>query len=619
MSRAFLSRFERVRNEVRGLYDALDLEGALDRLAQFMEQDVATGYLPLARPRLDPHASPSVRIATCQALARVLLLWIELFAPVAPFTSEAIAQAFRPDSASLFERPLTSIADALVDSEREKEFDRWVDFAEALRSARRQVGLAADAILPRVVLLVADDTLGSELQRVSPVLARVGRTGQIEIDSPSRAWAGRRIEARPVAAEIQRVYGSRSGRILHLLERFPGRRAMEGMHNGNLQVVLDGQTVKILPGMIEFMESLPECVIPVPWRDGEILLIDPTENSAGSLPSLSLDGLAIVRHVGRRIRKAGTRPPPERILAAATGALAGELEHHAAAIASHLGAGRFQLVGDDIRFPLNERSTGRTRRGDRWAIWIPGFPVGGTRTKHPRARPRGSRVQAPRPGRARTEATNSTRRGWHATMLISSFPTSFPRTWAARSWDQPRWRPRGPPASEASTTFGTHRSRGSLRCPGFGHFVAAEIVGEYGGPMPAHAPRLAPIRPRSPRVLLPVSPPPPAAAVPNASDPVRAPSTDGRPSLPQIPPAAPAADTPRPASLGAAPSAPRVGPDPAAEAPGHSPVRARSHHRCSPPSGRPPFRPPILRSRHRFSLSRPRPARSRRFRSCRPR
>ncbi|MGI0128609.1 MAG: class I tRNA ligase family protein, partial [Thermoplasmata archaeon] len=191
--RAFLSRFERVRTEVRALYEAIDLEGALDRLSGFMEQDLGTGYLPLARTRLLPSSSASVRAATCQVLARVVYLWVELFAPIAPFTSEAIGQAFRPDSPSLFERRLTPAGDALVDAEREKELDRWVEFAAALRSARRQVGLPADTILPRVVLLVGDDALADELQRVAPVLARVGRTGQIEIDSPNHAWAGRRI------------------------------------------------------------------------------------------------------------------------------------------------------------------------------------------------------------------------------------------------------------------------------------------------------------------------------------------------------------------------------------------------------------------------------------------
>ncbi|HEV2166704.1 MAG TPA: class I tRNA ligase family protein, partial [Thermoplasmata archaeon] len=543
--RAFLSRFERVRNEVRARYEALDLEGALERLARFVEQDLATGYLPLARTRLDPLSSPTVRAATCQVLARVILLWVELFAPVAPFTSEAIAQAFRPDGPSLFERPMTPIADALVDSEREKEFDRWVDFAAALRSARRQVGLAADAIFPRVVLLVGDDELGAELQQVSTVLARVGRTGQIEIDSPSRAWAGRRIEARPVPAEIQRVYGARSGRILHLLERYPGRKAMEGIRNGNLQVVLDGQTVKILPGMIEFMESLPECVIPVPWRDGEILLIDPTESATGSLPSLSLDGLAIVRHVARRIRRAGPRPPPERILAAATGALAGELDHHASAIAAHLGAGRFQLVSDDVRFPLSERSTGRTRRGDRWAIWIPGFPVGAARAKHPRARPRGVRVRRPDgPPDHEVSGLEGTDLERYGAILELSDQLSAEVG-----------RPVVGPAKMAAAWDAGFRSLDDFRSapfdriaalPGFGHYVAAEIVGGYGGSVPPHAPRLArpapPPATRSPPAQPPVPPLPPSQS--GGSLP-----TDLRPSLPASPVEAPAAETPRAAPI----------------------------------------------------------------------
>ncbi len=517
--RAFLSRFERVRNEVRAHYEALELGAALERLARFMEQDVGTGYLPLARARLNPTSAAASRASTCQVLARVVYLWIELFAPIAPFTAEAIAQAFRPDSPSLFERAMTPVEDALVDSAREQEFDRWVEFAEALRSARRQVGLPADAILPRVVLLVAEEPLANELQRVAPVLARVGRTGQIEIDSPNRAWAGRRIEARPIPAEIQRVYGGRTGRILHLLERLPGRKAMEEMRAGTLNVVLDGETVKILPGMLEFLESLPECVVPVPWRDGEILLIDPTESQTGSLPSLSLDGLGLVRHVSRRLRKAALSTPPERILAAASGALAGELQHHAVAIAAHLGSARFELVGDEVRFPLSERTTGRTRRGDRWAIWIPGVPVTPPRAKRPRARPRGARIRQPvtteldidpvadAADRARSDAIVELSGQLSEDLgrpLLG--PTKVAAAWEAGFQTIESFR--GAPFDRLAAV------------PGFGPYVAGEIVRRYGGSAPTRVPRLAPLRPLRRRI----APAPPREA-PAARPPLPEPST----------------------------------------------------------------------------------------------
>jgi hypothetical protein len=560
--RAFLSRFERVRNEVRAHFEVLELGAALERLAHFMEQDVGTGYLPLARARLDPTSAVAARASTCQVLARVVYLWIELFAPIAPFTAEVLAQAFRPDSPSLFERPLTPVEDALVDSAREQEFDRWVEFAEALRSARRQVGLPADAILPRVVLLVAEEPLANELQRVAPVLSRVGRTGQIEIDSPNRAWAGRRIEARPIPAEIQRVYGGRTGRILHLLERLPGRKAMEGMRAGTLNVVLDGETVRILPGMLEFLESLPECVVPVPWRDGEILLIDPTESATGSLPSLSLDGLGVVRHVARRLRKAALPSPPERILAAASGALAGELQHHAVAIAAHLGCARFQLAGDEVRFPLSERSTGRTRRGDRWAIWIPGAPVSPPRQKRPRARPRGARIRQPEIAEVAIDpaADEAERlRGGGIEELTDRLAEDLGRslvgpTKMAAAWDagfQTVESFRGAPFDRLAAV------------PGFGPYVAAEVVRRYGGSAPPRIPRLAPLRPLRRRSA--------------PTRPATAPSS--RPALPEPSPAPPPARVlPEPA-----PSPPSLPPEELAAAPEPVLRAPRAPPRAQPP------------------------------------
>ncbi|HEV2231220.1 MAG TPA: class I tRNA ligase family protein, partial [Thermoplasmata archaeon] len=373
--RAFLSRFERLRIDVRSLYEAQQLAQAQDRLVRFMEEELRGGYLPMVRFRLEPTASPAARAATYQLLARVLTEWAELSAPIVPFTMEAVTRGFLEDERSVFERGFTPTNETLLDATREAEYDRWVSFAEALQRARREVGLPVDAILPKVVLLVADDRLGAELSRSSGVLERLGRVGRIDVDSPQHPWAGRRIEARPVSSEIQKAYGAQAPRILRLLEHMPGRKILDGIQAGSLTLALEGQTVSILPSMVELMESLPECVVPIPWQDGEILLVDPTEKTGGQLPSLSLDGFGIVRHIQRRLRRAHLTSPPLRVLVAASGILSEEVAHHASAIAKHIGIPRVEIAEDAASFPPLERSFGRTRRGDRWSVWILGVQV----------------------------------------------------------------------------------------------------------------------------------------------------------------------------------------------------------------------------------------------------
>jgi hypothetical protein len=536
--RAFLSRFERLRAEVRGRYEALDLAGAQERLVRFMEEELREGYLPLARPRIDPTASPGQREATFQLLARVLYLWAELYAPIAPFTMEAIVQAMRPGSRSVFERGLAPGVEAMIDPEREKDFDRWAGFALALSAARREVGLPSGAILPQVVLLVADDGLADTLARMLPTLGRVGRIGKIEIDSPNRAWPGRRIDSRPNLPEIQRVYGTRAGRIFHLLERVPARKALEGLRAGSLNVVLDGETVRILPGMLEFTESLPECVVPVPWQDGEILLIDPRAGATGSLPSLSLDGLAIVRHIDRRLRRPTTGAAPSRILTSAQGSLAEELRLQAPAISLHFNVGRFEVIDDPKNFPPSECSTGRTRRGERWAVWIPGNAVGTPRSKSPRARPRGERVRpatVPAPGL--DEFSPAAQEAYDGAMALSE------------GIEREMGRPLLGPAKAAVAWQAGFRSVDDLRrapfeaiapLSGFGHHVAAELVRHFGGRAPERAPRLVP----TPVLAVPL--PEPAGAVHDPAPPGTSNETD--------------ASRPRPVAVSAPLPAPPPGP-----------------------------------------------------------
>ncbi|HTT25975.1 MAG TPA: class I tRNA ligase family protein, partial [Thermoplasmata archaeon] len=488
--RAFLSRFERLRNDVRLRYEANDLAGVHDRLARFMEEDLRDGYLPIVRPRLSAKAPTADREVACQVIAHVIVRWAELYAPIAPFTMEAVTQAFAPDARSIFERPITPTNEALLDLGREAEYDQWVGFAIALSAARRQVGLPGDAPLPKAVLLVSDDRLGERLLKSAPVLKRLGRVNDVEIDSPGHPWAGRRIESRPVPVEIQRVYGAKSARVVRLLELLPGRKALEGMRAGTLSVVLDGEPVRILPGMVEFVESLPECTVPIPWQDGEILLVDPTATTGKPIPALSLDSFAVARHLRRRIRRAGLPVPPERAVVAASGPLGAELATQANSVAEHVGVRRFEVVPNDDAFPLAERSTGRTRRGVRWSVWIPGLAVPAPREKH-RTPNRGTiRVR-----RLPTEAVpndllsdEQMKRQEALDDITTQLAAELGRPIVGPSKAAVAWG-----AGFRSIEDLAHAPYDELvALPGFGPYVASEIVRHFGGTLPPRPPRVRP-------------------------------------------------------------------------------------------------------------------------------
>jgi hypothetical protein len=374
--RAFLSTFERTRSEVRRRYDAGDLAGAQAQLARFAEVELRQGYLPMIASRLAAPGLPPGKVAALRVLHHVLPAWIELYAPIAPFAMEALHRAFQPDGASVFDGPIAPAVDRDVSVEGEGDYDRWRSFGEALREGRRRFGIPAATELPRAILLVNDEATASRLRSTSAVLARLAHVTEVIVGSPTQPWDGQRIEVRPVIAAIQKTYGAQSARVVRILEQIPSRRVQEGVRVGTLSIALDGRQMPILAGMVEFSESLPDDVVPIPWGHGEILISLPPDQARHQrrAPALSLDGYRIVRHVERRLHIGGG-VTPELVVVSADGPLGEEMAKHATAVAAYIGVGQLAVNDGTLSLPDAETSAGRTRRGVRWRVYIPGVPV----------------------------------------------------------------------------------------------------------------------------------------------------------------------------------------------------------------------------------------------------
>jgi hypothetical protein len=381
--RAFLSTFERMRSDVRRRYEAGDLAEAQTLLARFAEVELRQGYLPMIAARLAATGLPPGKVAALRVLHHVLPSWIELYAPIAPFAMEALHRAFQPDGGSVFDGSIAPALDSVGTVESEGDYDRWRSFGEALRVGRRRFGIPAATELPRAILLVNDEEMATRLRSTSAVLGRLAHVTEVVVGSPAQPWDGQRVEVRPVLAAIQKTYGAQSARVVRILEQIPSRRVQDGVRAGTLSIALDGRQMPILPGMVEFSESLPDDVVPVPWGHGEILISLPPDAARHhrKAPALSLDGYRIVRHVERRLHLAGG-VAPELVVVSADGALGEEMAKHAVAVAAYIGVGQLAVNDGTLSLPAGETSVGRTRRGQRWRVYVPGVPI-----RTPAARP----------------------------------------------------------------------------------------------------------------------------------------------------------------------------------------------------------------------------------------
>jgi tRNA synthetases class I (I, L, M and V)/Protein of unknown function (DUF835)/Anticodon-binding domain of tRNA ligase len=372
--RAFLSSFERMRLEVRRVYESGDTSRAQTTLANFIELEFRDGYCPLLEVRLRVEGLPALKVAAYRVLAHVLVTFAELYAPIAPYSMEAIHRALRADGSSLFERTPTPIQERLLDADGERQYTHWVSIAGAIRHGRAEVGVDPARQLPTVVLFVRDEAVALQLRQGEGTVRRLVGVDKLEVASPNAPWEGRSIEAFPVEAEIQKVYPTLGPRIVRLLRELPGRRVRDGLRTQSLSFILGGHSVQILPSMVEVIETLPEGFVPVPWPYGEIFMQLPTEHPAGDTrraPSLTLDGFHLMRAVRRQLRRAET--PASEVVFELPSALADEVDRQAPVIARYLGVGRVRLAHAGESLPGGASAYGRTSRGEPWRILLPGI------------------------------------------------------------------------------------------------------------------------------------------------------------------------------------------------------------------------------------------------------
>ncbi len=516
--RAFLSLFERMRIDVIRAYETGAVDVAQDRLVRFFEEELRAGYLAFSRSRLDLPGFPLPKAAACRVLGHVLPLWAELYAPIAPFTMEAIHRGFRGDGTSIFERPLTPSQELLLDSPLELSYARWRSVVDTLREYRSELGLAPDSHLPAIVLSVTDETVAGELRSHRAVLQRLAGVERVDVASPSQPWEGKQVRIHAVPEEIQRAYPFQAPRILRMLEGMSPTRIQDGIRARSLELVLEGHPLPITPSMVEITEALATGVVPIPWAHGDLFVTLPSDmpgRGDAAPPALTPDGFRLLHLLRRRLNRAATPSAIDRVVFSASGTLGEELTRHAAAISQFLQGVEIVVAADAASFVSAETTHGRTRRGERWSLWIPGVPVGVS-----------SRRKPPRPRRPRRRATG---RPIGDDVVIDFLDEGLRAREAAireavESFDHALGRPLIGPAKLARawesglTSFDAvaHAPYEQLaEVEGFGPVLAATIVQGFGGTPP---PRIRPMRPREPPEvsvppISPATPPPPVAVM----------------------------------------------------------------------------------------------------------
>ena len=373
--RAIVACWERARVLALSHYDQSASGLAYRRITHFLDNDLAE-YREIVEPRLSLTGSPSTKRGALRTLFHVLRGASETLAAIAPFTSESVHRSLSADRTSLFEQPLAGLDRSLLNDDLVAAWSRWRAVMRSVQRFRRSYGIARTTPIPSLVLTAAADDVGDRLRGEKETLARLTRATRLEVGSPREPWRGRQRLMKPAESEIQKVYPTQASQIVHLLQHMPPRRAPGSPEE--LSVVINGYPVRILPGMVTFVDTLPERVVPVPWSLGEMYAELPagSDASRSGIPPLSSDAFWLVYRLERRLRAEPAVPGATRVaIVTAKDPLATELRTSADALARYLGLGEFRVVDRSEEAVPPNALTGRSRTGERWWVHVPGLPA----------------------------------------------------------------------------------------------------------------------------------------------------------------------------------------------------------------------------------------------------
>lgn len=392
---AFVARWERSRARALAHYDRWAAAAAHRELFRFLETDL-TLYRSLVKDRLRIVGSPASKRAALRTLVHVLRGSTSIVGPISPHVAEVVHRVLVSHRSSLFDEPPMGIDRTLLNEDRARGWDRWRSVVLAMRRFRATYGLAPETILPTAALVVGTDAIGELYRADRAILESLTRIAHLEVGSPDQPWTGRRRELRPIEPEIQRTYPQMASQMMALLRRVPPKRFQDASSTADLSVVVGSNSYKILPSMVGFEDLLPDRLVPVPWRNGELYAEVPARPGPAphAPPPLSADAFWLVLRLQHRLRRPGRLVPLARtiVVVSAKDPLAGELSATRAAIACYLGLEELRVTSAIEEGAPPGRVTGRTRTGAGWWFHIPGSAAVPRPKKRPTSHPHAPRV-----------------------------------------------------------------------------------------------------------------------------------------------------------------------------------------------------------------------------------
>ncbi|HHE55762.1 MAG TPA: isoleucine--tRNA ligase, partial [Caldithrix abyssi] len=248
IDRWILSRLYTVIDQVRGSLDNYDITRAVRTLNDYMIDDVSNWYVRRNRRRFWKSESGPDKLAAYQTLHEVLLTFVKLMAPVAPFIAEEIYQNLKaesePMSIHLTDYPeLNDELRARRDAALEKAMALAQKIVSTIRALRNDKQIRVRQPLSRVLIYTPIKQEREDIQKMEDIIKEEVNIKQIEFIDDDTAIVERK--AKPNFKVLGAKVGKLMGQLKDVITGFNSEKIRELESKGFIHVFIDNHELKL--------------------------------------------------------------------------------------------------------------------------------------------------------------------------------------------------------------------------------------------------------------------------------------------------------------------------------------------------------------------------------------
>jgi len=293
--RWMLSRTETLKKEVSEAMESYELHRATRAIESFVNEDLSRWYVKLVRDRLWKEGEDRDKTAAFKVLHEALSTAVTVLAPVAPHITEAMHANLHgtPESVHMLSWP--SFDPRWIDTKLEEGMQMVREISELIARIRQDSNINLRWPLKRIVIKAQTPEVADSIIMLKDSLLSQNNIKELQIVPMGEEWEEMILGVVPNPNAIGKVYRQWSSKIAVMLKNRPARTIKAGIDKGEYSLGIEGQLVKILPGMVSFTATLPPEVMGAQFSKGEVYV------DLEQTPALEAEGFS--REMIRRIQQ----------------------------------------------------------------------------------------------------------------------------------------------------------------------------------------------------------------------------------------------------------------------------------------------------------------------------